>query len=236
MSEVKNATKKEQKLSAFESAFGKLSLAKDQTAAGGVAQPPKIEDVGILVPREDTGALFNPTAPQLSHLFNGPSHLLPSPVKIYSSFMEGLLKKAHTQVAAAAADDAASVGEKGAYTDAAGESAMQLDESSAPAKRQTTAAAASDANTSKNVRETPTKYLEFGRREGEGPRLTPSSLTHACCTATEEAQQGHREDVLRLHVQVLFFVRRSRWRYVTSIEALPLCAAEGLTGFFLFVG
>jgi hypothetical protein len=152
MSKVKGAKKEvtEEKLSAFESAFGKLSVAGATTKEGG-------EDTGVIIAREDTGSLFNPVAPQLSHLFNGPSHLLPSPAKIYSSFMEGLLKKAHTQVAATA--DAAAQQPTGAEDN--GDSAMQLD---APAeavddkkKKKEHAAAANgvdDASTSKNVRST----------------------------------------------------------------------------------
>ncbi|ELR17414.1 WD domain, G-beta repeat-containing protein [Acanthamoeba castellanii str. Neff] len=157
MSKVKGAKKEvtEEKLSAFESAFGKLSVAGATTKEGG-------EDTGVIIAREDTGSLFNPIAPQLSHLFNGPSHLLPSPAKIYSSFMEGLLKKAHTQVAATA--DAAAQQPTGAEDN--GDSAMQLD---APAeavddkKKKEHAAAANgvdDASTSKNQHKRQTKITE----------------------------------------------------------------------------
>ena len=152
MSKVKGAKKKvaEEKLSAFESAFGKLSVAGATTKEGG-------EDTGIVIAREDTGSVFNPIAPQLSHLFNGPSHLLPSPAKIYSSFMEGLLKKAHTQVpATATATVAAAAAQQPSGAEDNGDSAMQLD---APAeavddKKEHTAAAngVDDASTSKNVR------------------------------------------------------------------------------------
>jgi hypothetical protein len=144
MSKVKSTKKevKEEKLSAFESAFGKLA----------VADKGEEVDVGILVPREDTGTLFNPSAPQLSHLFNGPSHLLPSPAKIYTSFMEGLLKKAHTHVASA--DAAQPTG-----SEEAGDSAMQLD---APAGTEETKSSllaevngTDSVSTSKNVRPVP---------------------------------------------------------------------------------
>lgn len=153
MSKVKGAKKKvaEEKLSAFESAFGKLSVAGATTKEGG-------EDTGIVIAREDTGSVFNPIAPQLSHLFNGPSHLLPSPAKIYSSFMEGLLKKAHTQVpaTATATATAAAAAQQPSGAEDNGDSAMQLDAPAEAAddKKEHTAAAngVDDASTSKNVR------------------------------------------------------------------------------------
>jgi hypothetical protein len=166
MSKVKGAKKKvaEEKLSAFESAFGKLSVAGATTKEGG-------EDTGIVIAREDTGSVFNPIAPQLSHLFNGPSHLLPSPAKIYSSFMEGLLKKAHTQVPATATVTAAAAAQQPSGAEDNGDSAMQL---GAPAeavddkKKEHTAAAngVDDAGTSKNVRsatDPPLSQVRMGR-------------------------------------------------------------------------
>lgn len=140
MSKVSNA--KQEKMSAFESAFGKLAILDGKAQAKEASR--KAEDVGIPVPREDTGTLFNPTAPQMPHLFNGPSHLLPSPVKIYSSFMDGLLKKSHTHVAT----DTIPLADRQSSTSANNESTMQLDESTSAS---TAPLFESEDSTSKNV-------------------------------------------------------------------------------------
>lgn len=142
MSKAQNP-RKEESLSAFESAFGKLPVDGDDKAQESEkGKPVRTEEVGILVPREHSDVLYNPTAPGLSHIFNGPSHLLPSPAKIYSSFMDGLLKKAHTQVATATHPSAQQGGD-------AAEAHMEVDYSKKATSTQ--APIETDSTTSKNV-------------------------------------------------------------------------------------
>lgn len=99
-----------EKISAFENRFGKLSITSEaqqpeNAAAARAEGTVQDEDVGLLVPRpESTPTLFNPSVLPLSQLFNGPSHLLPSPSKIYYSFMEGLFKRAHHAPVASSQD------------------------------------------------------------------------------------------------------------------------------------